>query len=86
MAVAPRKKRLAAHGLNSERLLWPTKGPGVFEREDGESQTLTLFVNDSYQEFGPDAERAAFSAAVVLMMIAVLFIVLIALLRPKEKS
>jgi len=52
----------------------------------GESQTLTLFVNDSYQEFGPDAERAAFSAAFVLMMIAVLFIVLIALLRPKEKS
>lgn len=52
----------------------------------GESQTLTLFVNDSYQEFGPAAERAAFSAAFVLMMIAVLFIVLIALLRPKEKS
>jgi sulfate transport system permease protein len=52
----------------------------------GESQTLTLFVNDSYQEFGPEAERAAFAAAFVLMMIAVLFIVLIALLRPKEKS
>jgi sulfate transport system permease protein len=52
----------------------------------GESQTLTLFVNDNYQEFGPAAERAAFSAASVLMMIAVLFIVLIALLRPKEKS
>jgi sulfate transport system permease protein len=52
----------------------------------GESQTLTLFVNDSYQEFGPDAERAAFSAAFVLMLVAVLFIVLIALLRPKEKS
>jgi sulfate transport system permease protein len=51
----------------------------------GESQTLTLFVNDNYQEFGPDAERAAFSAAFVLMMIAVLFIVLIAVLRPKEK-
>jgi sulfate transport system permease protein len=52
----------------------------------GESQTLTLFVNDSYQEFGPDAQRAAFSAAFVLMMIAVLLIVLIALLRPKEKD
>lgn len=51
----------------------------------GESQTLTLFVNDSYQEFGPDAQRAAFAAAFVLMMIAVLFIVLIAVLRPKEK-
>jgi sulfate transport system permease protein len=52
----------------------------------GESQTLTLFVNDSYQEFGVEAERAAFSAAFVLMMTAVLFIVLIAVLRPKEKS
>jgi sulfate transport system permease protein len=51
----------------------------------GESQTLTLFVNDSYQEFGPDAQRAAFSAAFVLMMIAVLLIVLISVLRPKEK-
>jgi len=26
-------KRLAGLGLNSERLLWPTKGPGVFENE-----------------------------------------------------
>jgi sulfate transport system permease protein len=51
----------------------------------GESQTLTLFVNDNYQEFGPEAERAAFAAAFVLMMIAVLFIVLISVLRPKEK-
>jgi sulfate transport system permease protein len=51
----------------------------------GESQTLTLFVNDNYQEFGPEAERAAFAAAFVLMMTAVLFIVLISVLRPKEK-
>jgi NADH-quinone oxidoreductase subunit B len=28
-------KRLRDYGLNSERLLWPTKGPGVFERELG---------------------------------------------------
>ena len=33
MAVARKKTRLAHHGLQSERLLWPTKGPGVFERE-----------------------------------------------------
>ena len=26
-------KRLADYGLRSERLLWPTKGPGVFEDE-----------------------------------------------------
>ena len=29
-------KRLREHGLQSERLLWPTKGPGVFEREVAE--------------------------------------------------
>ena len=28
-------KRLADYGLRSERVLWPTKGPGVFERELG---------------------------------------------------
>src|SRR5438045_8690471 len=27
------KGRLADHGLQSERVLWPDKGPGVFERE-----------------------------------------------------
>ena len=52
----------------------------------GESQTLTLFVNDNYQEFGPGPEQAAFTAASTLMLVAVLFIVLIAWLRPKEKS
>jgi sulfate transport system permease protein len=52
----------------------------------GQSQTLTLFVNDNYQEFGPAAEQAAFTAAFALMLIAVLFIVLIAWLRPKEQS
>ena len=38
MAVEPRRPRvsdrpLAQAGLNSERLLWPTRGPGVFEQE-----------------------------------------------------
>jgi NADH-quinone oxidoreductase subunit B len=35
--VAPvrKKRRLADYGLNSERLLWPTKGPGAFENEVG---------------------------------------------------
>src|SRR5262249_23603936 len=28
-------KRLRDYGLKSERLLWPTKGPSVFERELG---------------------------------------------------
>jgi sulfate transport system permease protein len=52
----------------------------------GESQTPTLFVNDSYQEFGPAAEQAAFTAAFALMVVAVLFIVIIAWLRPKEHN
>lgn len=51
----------------------------------GQSQTLTLYVNDSYQEFGPDAQRQAFAAAFVLMAIAVALIVVIAALRPKEE-
>lgn len=50
----------------------------------GQSQTLTLYVNDSYQEFGPDAQRRAFAAAFVLMTVAVVLIVVIAALRPKE--
>ena len=48
----------------------------------GESQTLTLFVNDSYQEFGPAAQQSAFTAAFLLMVVSVAFIVLIAWLRP----
>ena len=52
----------------------------------GQSQTPTLFVNDAYQEFGPVAEQSAFTAAFALMLVAVLFIVVIAWLRPKEKN
>ncbi len=50
----------------------------------GQSQTLTLYVNDAYQEFGPDAQRQAFAAAFVLMAVAVVLIVVIAALRPRE--
>ena len=32
MAVR-KKQRLADYGLNSERVLWRGKGPGVFEKE-----------------------------------------------------
>jgi len=52
----------------------------------GESQTMTLFVNDAYQEFGSQAEQDAFTAAFLLMCVAVVFIVVIALLRPKEQN
>lgn len=51
----------------------------------GESQTVTLFINDQYQEFGPAPEQAAFSAAFLLMITAVVFIAIIAALRPKDK-
>jgi NADH-quinone oxidoreductase B subunit len=33
-----RKTRLRDYGLQSERLLWPTKGPGAFEEELGVDQ------------------------------------------------
>jgi NADH-quinone oxidoreductase subunit B len=36
------EKRLRDFGLNSERLLWPTKGPGKFERELTEEGTVDL--------------------------------------------
>jgi sulfate transport system permease protein len=52
----------------------------------GVSQTPTLYVNDSYQQFGPAAEQGAFTAAFVLMLVSVLFIVIIALVRPKENT
>jgi sulfate transport system permease protein len=50
------------------------------------SETLTLYVNDQYQGFGPIAVGNAFAAAFVLMLVSVVFIILIALLRPKEHS
>lgn len=50
----------------------------------GQSQTVTLYVNDRYQEFGTRPEHEAFAASFVLMLVAVVFIVIIALLRPKE--
>jgi sulfate transport system permease protein len=52
----------------------------------GVSQTPTLYVADQYEEFGPKAEQAAFTAAFTLMLVAVLFIVIIAVLRPKEND
>ena len=40
MAVDRRRpKRLRDYGLKSERLLWPTKGPSVFERELGDLES-----------------------------------------------
>ena len=52
----------------------------------GESETVTLLVNDRYAEFGPTAQLEAFAAAFVLMVIAAICIVVIAVLRPKENQ
>ena len=52
----------------------------------GISETPTLYVNDQYQQFGADAAQNAFTAAFALMLVSVVFIILIAFLRPKEHS
>jgi sulfate transport system permease protein len=52
----------------------------------GESETVTLLVNNRYAEFGPTAQLEAFAAAFVLMIVAVICIVVIAVLRPKENQ
>jgi sulfate transport system permease protein len=47
----------------------------------GQTQTLTLFVEDSYQNFDQDS---AYAAATALALIAILTLLLTKLLRPKE--
>ena len=42
--MAVKKKRLADYGLNSERLLWPNKGPGAFESELGDDLESKLML------------------------------------------
>ena len=37
--MALNDRRLAEYGLNSERVQWVGKGPGVFEREVAELET-----------------------------------------------
>ena len=38
------KKRLADYGLNSERVLWPDKGPSTFERELGDLEDKLMLT------------------------------------------
>ena len=47
----------------------------------GQTQTLTLFVEDSYQNFDQDS---AYAAATALALIAILTLLVTKLLRPKE--
>ena len=37
-------KRLAQYGLNSERVLWQGKGPGVFENELGDLEERLMLT------------------------------------------
>jgi sulfate transport system permease protein len=55
----------------------------VSGRLQGQTQTLTLFVEDSYQNF---EQVAAYAASFVLALIAVLSLVIARFLRPKEVS
>ena len=43
MAVR-KKQRLADWGLNSERVLWKGKGPGVFEQELGDLEERLMLT------------------------------------------
>jgi NADH-quinone oxidoreductase subunit B len=42
VAVRRKKQRLADYGLNSERVRWRGKGPGVFEQELGELESRLM--------------------------------------------
>jgi sulfate transport system permease protein len=50
---------------------------------EGQTQTLTLYVQDHFQNF--DAV-GAYSAAFLLALIAIVALIIISLLRPKEKT
>src|SRR3978361_1098744 len=55
----------------------------VSGRLQGQTQTLTLFVEDSYQNY---EQVAAYSASFVLALIAVLTLVIARFLRPKDET
>jgi sulfate transport system permease protein len=55
----------------------------VSGRLQGQTQTLTLFVEDSYQNYD---QVAAYAASFVLALIAVLSLVIARFLRPKDET
>ena len=48
------------------------------------TQTATLLVEERYQQFGPESTITAYTAALILALIAVLALVVVTSLRPKE--
>jgi sulfate/thiosulfate transport system permease protein len=55
----------------------------VSGRITGETQSLTLYVQDRYQSFD---ETGAYASAVVLALIAVTTLILMTRLKPKEET
>lgn len=52
----------------------------------GDSQTVTLWINSEYEQLGQVHQDNAFIGSFFLMLVAVAFIVVIAVLRPKEEK
>ena len=50
------------------------------------TQSATLLVEERYQQFGPDNTITAYTAAFILALIAVIALVVVTSLRPKEDS
>jgi sulfate transport system permease protein len=56
----------------------------VSQSVSGQSQTVTLWINREYEQLGPEHQDNAFIGSFVLMVLAIILIVVIALLRPRE--
>lgn len=55
----------------------------VSGRVTGKSETMTLFVAQQYQQIGPDSQTAAYSASLVLVLLAVITVLAMSLLNRK---
>jgi sulfate transport system permease protein len=53
----------------------------VSGRITGKSETMTLFVGQQYQQIGPDSQTAAYSASLVLVLLAVITVLAMSLLN-----
>ncbi len=53
----------------------------VSGRISGKSETMTLFVGQQYQQIGEDSQTAAYSASLVLVLLAVITVVAMSLLN-----
>ncbi|GAB2468002.1 ABC transporter permease family protein [Jatrophihabitans fulvus] len=58
----------------------------VSQSVSGQSQTVTLWINNEYEQLGNEHKDNAFIGSFALMVVAVVFIVAIALLRPKGEK